>query len=78
MVALRFQAYILTGALSVALYAQSPVFEAAAIRLNTDPGPQMTFGPELTKGRLTALNVTLRRMVAVAYGMTEPRVIGRS
>ena len=62
--------------LATVLYAQSPAFEAAAIRLNANPGPQMTFGPELRNGRVTASNVTLKRMLAVAYGMTEPRVFG--
>ena len=33
-------------------------------------------GPGLRSGNLTGLMVTLRRMVAVAYGVTEPRVIG--
>jgi uncharacterized protein (TIGR03435 family) len=55
--------------------AQSPQFEAAAIRLSNDP-PYMITGPGLRHGLLTATKVTLRRMVAVAYGMTEPRVIG--
>lgn len=55
--------------------AQSPQFEVAAIRLSNDP-PYMITGPGLRHGLLTATKVTLRRMVAVAYGMTEPRVIG--
>ena len=36
----------------------------------------MITGPGLRNGHLTAGKVTLRRMVATAYGMTEPRVIG--
>jgi uncharacterized protein (TIGR03435 family) len=55
--------------------AQSPEFEVAAIRLSNDP-PYMTTGPGLRHGLLTATKVTLRRMLSVAYGMTEPRVIG--
>jgi uncharacterized protein (TIGR03435 family) len=55
--------------------AQSPEFEVAAIRLSNDP-PFMVTGPGLRHGLLTATKVTLRGMVAVAYKMTEPRVIG--
>jgi uncharacterized protein (TIGR03435 family) len=58
------------------LSAQSPAFEVAAIRLNTDTGPMMVIAPELRHGLLTASKVTLRAMVAVAYGMTDPRIIG--
>jgi len=56
--------------------AQSPQFEVAAIRLNTAPGLQMGINPELRNGRLSGAYVTLRRLLAVAYGMTEPRIIG--
>jgi len=55
--------------------AQSPQFEVAAIRLSNDP-PFMVTGPGLRHGLLTATKVTLRDMVAVAYKMTKPRVIG--
>jgi uncharacterized protein (TIGR03435 family) len=36
----------------------------------------MIVGPELRKGRLRGENVTLRSLLALAFGMTEPRVIG--
>jgi uncharacterized protein (TIGR03435 family) len=55
--------------------AQAPAFEVASIRLDTDV-PRMVFGPELRNGTMHGEKVTLRRMLAVAYGMTEPRVIG--
>jgi uncharacterized protein (TIGR03435 family) len=55
--------------------AQSPAFEVASIRLNTE-APRMRFGPELWHGTLHGEKVTLRRLLAVAYGMPEPRVIG--
>lgn len=56
--------------------AQSPAFEVAAIRLNAATGPQMGINRELRNGRLSGAYVTLRRLLAVAYGMTEPRIIG--
>jgi uncharacterized protein (TIGR03435 family) len=56
--------------------AQPPRFEVAAIRLNKDTGPIQIIDLSLRKGRLTGSRVTLRRMLAVAYGMTEPRVVG--
>lgn len=71
----RFVASLIAVCATAPLCSQSPAFEVAAIRLSNDP-PLMVFGPELHKGHVTAMKVTLRRMVAVAYGMTEPRVIG--
>jgi uncharacterized protein (TIGR03435 family) len=56
--------------------ANAPAFEVASIRLNTDSGPMMIIGPGLHKGTLHGGKVTLRSLVALAYGMTEPRVIG--
>jgi uncharacterized protein (TIGR03435 family) len=55
--------------------AQSPAFEVAAIKLNTDL-PIMAIGPGLRNGTLHGEKVTLKRLLAVAYGMTEPRVVG--
>jgi uncharacterized protein (TIGR03435 family) len=70
---------LVTGCAAVcgvtSLYAQSPAFEVAAIRLSNDP-PFMVLGPGLRNGHLTASKVTPRRMLAVAFGMTEPRIIG--
>ena len=36
----------------------------------------MVFGPELRNGQLLAQKVTLRMMLAVAYGVAEPRIVG--
>jgi len=60
------------------LCAQSPAFEVAAIRLNDDTGPMMIIGPGMRNGRLNGGKVTLRQLLAVAYGMAEPRIIGPS
>jgi len=63
---------------AVSVGAQSPTFEVASIRLNNDSGPVIILGPELRHGELTGIRVTLRQLVATAYGITEPRVIGPS
>jgi uncharacterized protein (TIGR03435 family) len=54
---------------------QSPAFEVAVIKPNRDL-PIMQIGPELGHGTLHGAKVTLRRLLAVAYGMMEPRIIG--
>jgi len=72
----RFSCGVLAaGFVAVCAVGQSPQFEVAAIRLSNDP-PFMITGPGLRHGLLTATKVTLRHMLAVAYKMTEPRVIG--
>lgn len=60
----------------LSLYGQTPAFEAAAIRLNTDTGPMIIMPPNLHKGALSASKTTLREMIEAAYRMTPSRVIG--
>ena len=55
---------------------QQHTFDVASIKQNTDDPPMMVFGPELRNGQLLAQKVTLRMMLAVAYGVTEPRIVG--
>jgi len=56
--------------------AQQPKFEVASIKPAGDDQPMMVFGPELRNGTLLGQKVTLRIMLAVAYGIAEPRIIG--
>jgi uncharacterized protein (TIGR03435 family) len=55
--------------------AQSPAFEVASIKPDTDP-PNMVIVPGLRHGTLHGEKITLRVLLAIAYGMTEPRVFG--
>lgn len=57
-------------------FAQSSKFEVASIRPSPETAFSMTIGPELRHGTLHGQRVTLRVLLAAAYGMTEPRVIG--
>ena len=50
-------------------------FEVASIR-PSPPGTQMTIGIELRHGRLRGSNVTLRQIIASAYGVTDPLILG--
>src|SRR5262245_37716234 len=60
---------------ALTLQAQSPKFEVASIRLNEeDHVPSVA--PGLRNGRLTAGRTTLTTLLAVAYGITQPQVIG--
>src|SRR5271167_3776101 len=63
------------GAFGIAR-AQAPAFEVASIKLSADVGPMMIGGPALRHGTLRAEKVTLRRLLAAAYDVTEPRIIG--
>jgi uncharacterized protein (TIGR03435 family) len=68
-------ACLMVPCLAAPLVAQSPTFEVATIKVN--PGPlRIGIVPHLRNGTLTATNVTLRQMVATAYGLTGPRIIG--
>jgi len=65
------------GAFGIAhLHAQAPAFEVASIKLSADVVSMMTSGPALRHGTLRAERVTLRRLLAAAYDVTEPRIIG--
>jgi uncharacterized protein (TIGR03435 family) len=56
----------------------SPVpFEVASIRPSSGDAHFSVY-PELKHGTLRGINVTLKQLIAVAYGITEPRVIGPS
>lgn len=73
--ALLYLMFCLFGTRGVHGQVQSPAFEVAVIKLNTDL-PVMASGPGLRHGTLRGEKVTLRRLLAVAWGITEPRVIG--
>ena len=57
------------------LYAQSASLEVASIRLNTDE-TSPSIAPGLRNGRLSAVRVTARMLLASAYNVTRPQVMG--
>ena len=62
------------GLLSCALFAQTVAFDAASIK--PSDAPPGSSGINTNSGSMRAYNVTLRRCIAGAYGMTETQVIG--
>lgn len=60
---------------TIPLLAQAPRFEVASIRLNQETEAPSVL-PGLRNGRLTAQRATLRRILARAYGLTEPQILG--
>jgi uncharacterized protein (TIGR03435 family) len=55
---------------------EAPVrFEVVSIKPSA-PDCRMMFGPELRNGRLRATCVTLRKVLAVSYGLAEIRIVG--
>jgi len=67
---------LFTVANPLTAFAQTPAFEVALIKPSPDGELPMTVGPGLRNGTLHGKRVTLRMLLAAAYGMTEPRVIG--
>jgi uncharacterized protein (TIGR03435 family) len=68
--------YSFTAPFAAMALAQTPAFEVASIRPSDEGGLPMTVGPGLRNGTLHGERVTLKMLLAAAYGMTEPRVIG--
>jgi len=62
-------------AIAGAVAAAEPSFDVAVIKPNPPGGLGSAFGG-LYHGTFTTTNVSLRRVVAAAYGMSESRVIG--
>jgi uncharacterized protein (TIGR03435 family) len=62
------------GLVACALLAQSVSFDAASIKPSA--GPPGSSGINTNNGYMQAYNVTLRRCIAGAYGITEDQVIG--
>ena len=57
------------------LCAQTPAFEVATIKEN--PGPvRIGHWPNLRNGTFLSSNITLKRVLGVAFGVTEVRIIG--
>jgi uncharacterized protein (TIGR03435 family) len=67
---------LFTIANPLGVFAQSAAFEVALIKPSPDDELPMTVGPNLRNGTLHGKRVTLRMLLAAAYGMTEPRIIG--
>jgi uncharacterized protein (TIGR03435 family) len=57
-------------------FAQAPAFEIASIKPSSGGGLPMTIAPGLRNGTFHAQRATLRMVVAAAWGMTEPRILG--
>ncbi len=55
--------------------AAEATFEVASIR-PSPPGTHMTIGIELRHGRLRGINVPLRQIIANAYGVADPLILG--
>jgi uncharacterized protein (TIGR03435 family) len=66
---------ILTGNTAAALWAQSPAFEVASVKVNRS-GDGMSSYPRLTNGRVTAVNTTLSKILQVAYGLGALQITG--
>jgi uncharacterized protein (TIGR03435 family) len=52
----------------------APAFEVASIK--PSPADSLTIGLELRHGRLKGSNITLKAVLATAYGVAEPRIFG--
>jgi uncharacterized protein (TIGR03435 family) len=70
-------AFVLAAAIvgSIAANAQEPSFDVALVKPSSPGGPGSAFGG-LHRGTFTATNVDLRQILAAAYGMLQPCVIG--
>ncbi len=61
--------------LAVALRAQSPAFEVASVK--THPAGDNGFGsPDFKNGTFTARNVSMRRLLRSAYGLSDLQITG--
>ena len=62
---MRFNLAVVLATVSVLVNAQSPAFDAASVKVNdrADARP----GVDLTPGRFTAVAITLRELIKIAY-----------
>ena len=65
----------LGGIWLASLWAESPAFEVASIRVHPGTSP-MRVQVQLRHGRLRGENVTLSHVLSVAFGVSEDRIIG--
>jgi len=65
----------LVAATAPVLQAQSPVFEAASVKVNRS-GDGLSSYPRLRNGRLTAVNTTLSKILQVAYRLGALQITG--
>lgn len=70
---MRLALLVLTA--SAALYAQSPAFEAATVKINNS-GSGATAFPGIRNGILTGTNATLHQYLRAAYDLSESRIFG--
>ena len=67
---------ILAIASGFTVFGQDLAFNAAAIRLDTDDGPNIILRPSLSKGHFTAAKVTIGQLVEAAFDVTPAQVDG--
>lgn len=66
---------VIAGSVASALWAQTPAFEVATVKVNRTGNGSSNL-PRLTNGRLTAQNVTLKSVLQVAYGVSALQISG--
>jgi uncharacterized protein (TIGR03435 family) len=66
---------VFTGAASAAVWAQSPVFEVASVKVSRSYDGSSSY-PTLTNGRLKAENATLKMILQIAYGLSALQISG--
>jgi len=70
------RAIILSLVLIAPLLSQAPLeFEVASVKLNTSGGPGFSIMPQ-PGGKLNASNISLKRLIAVAYSVTDFQIAG--
>ena len=75
---MRFATPVLVTFLAASLWAQSPAspkFEVASVRANTSSPPMQMLPTLQPGGRVFAVNLPLRELIRVAYGLRDNQVI---
>jgi uncharacterized protein (TIGR03435 family) len=65
---------LVTGTVAAALWAQSPAFDVATVKVNGS-GDGITGFPGIRDGMVTARNASLRMLLRAAYDLSENRII---
>jgi uncharacterized protein (TIGR03435 family) len=66
---------MLGGIAGSSLHAQPPAFEVATVKIHP-LGDNGLSPPEFVNGAFTARNVSMRRLLRAAYGLSDSRIIG--
>jgi uncharacterized protein (TIGR03435 family) len=65
----------LLAAIAITAHAQSPKFEVTSVKVNRSGDGRSSY-PQLTNGRMTAHNATLRMILRSAYGLSALQING--